>query len=94
MRFEWNENKDLANRAKHGVGFETATLVFQDPFHVSYLERIEKDEERWQTLGVVHDMLLLLVAHTVRELEGEEIIRIISARKAGKHERRFYEQSV
>jgi uncharacterized DUF497 family protein len=54
---------------------------------------VESGEERWHTLGMVDGILLLLVTHTVRDDEGEEIIRIISARKATAYERRHYEQS-
>lgn len=52
MRFEWDERKDQRNRARHGVGFETAALVFDDPDHLSIQDRYEGDEERWQTLGL------------------------------------------
>jgi uncharacterized protein len=93
MRFEWNWRKDHANRHKHGLCFETASLVFQDPFHLSVLERYEGAEEIWQTLGLVGDVVLLLVAHTIEDADGEEIIRIISARKATARERRRYEES-
>jgi uncharacterized protein len=55
-------------------------------------DRIEGDEYRWQTLGMVEGCLLLLVAHTVRDENGTEIIRIISARRASRKERRRYEQ--
>ncbi len=48
-------------------------------------------EERWHTLGLIEEVVLL-VTHTVQEEEGEEVIRIISARKATAHERRHYEQ--
>lgn len=90
MRFAWDEAKNDINRQKHKISFETAQLVFDDPFHVSRRERIEGSEQRWQTLGLVHGVVLLLVAHTYNEADGEEIIRIISARKADKMERRIY----
>ena len=51
MRIIWDRNKNRSNQAKHNVSFEVASLVFEDPFHLSILERIEKGEERWQTLG-------------------------------------------
>jgi uncharacterized DUF497 family protein len=51
MRFEWDPNKSRANRRKHGVSFETASLVFDDPNHLSVQDRFEEGEERWQTLG-------------------------------------------
>ena len=95
IRFEWDETKNLSNRRKHGVSFEEACHVFLDPLCVSAQDRIEDGEPRWQTLGLVEGLLLLTVAHTVREeLEDGtwvEIIRIISARPATRKERRRYE---
>ena len=91
MRCEWNQDKDRANQAKHKVSFETACLVFEDPNHLSIQDRYEHNEERWQTLGMVDNVVLLLVAHTV--VEDEEIVRIISARKATRRERFIYEQA-
>jgi uncharacterized DUF497 family protein len=90
--FEWDEAKNLSNQRKHGVSFEEAGQVFRDPFYVSVQDRIEDGEERWQTFGLVDGVLLLMVAHTVRE-EGatEAVIRIISARRATANERRRYE---
>jgi len=91
LRFEWDEAKSRANRRKHGVGFETAALVFDDPKHVSIQDRHVEDEERWQTLGRVGLFVVLLVAHTYRDDDGDEVVRIISARKATAHERKVYE---
>lgn len=93
MRFEWNHDKDRANQAKHKVSFDTACLVFDDPYHISVQDRFDNDEERWQTLGMVGGATLLLVAHIVIEKKHEDSIRIISARKATKKERHFYEQT-
>lgn len=90
MKFVWDESKDSANQQKHRLSFETAQLVFDDPFHVSRQDRIENGEQRWQTIGLVHGVVLLLVAHTYTEADGHETIRIISARKADKTERRIY----
>lgn len=90
MKFAWNETKNGINRQKHHVSFDTAQLVFDDPFHVSRQDRIEDGEQRWQTIGLVHGVVLLLVAHTYTEADGQEVIRIISARKADKAERRIY----
>ncbi len=91
MRYEWNQDKDRVNQAKHKVSFETACLVFEDPDHLSIQDRHKHDEERWQTLGMDDGVVLLLVAHTV--VEDEEIIRIISARKATRKEKQIYEQA-
>ena len=89
----WDEVKDASNQRKHGVSFELAQLVFDDPLHISRQDRIENQEERWQTLGVVDGVVLLLVAHTWGETEnGQEHIRIISARRATKLERKIYER--
>ena len=95
IRFEWDETKSLSNRRKHGVSFEDACQVFRDPWCVSAQDRIEGGEQRWQTLGMVEGLLLLTVAHTVREELDDgtlfEVIRIISARRATRKERRRYE---
>jgi uncharacterized DUF497 family protein len=93
-RFVWDEEKSRRNLAKHKVSFETAKLVFDDPRAVSRLDRVEDGEERWQTLGLAGGIVVLLVAHTYREESGEEVIRIISARKATAHERTVYEQGI
>jgi uncharacterized protein (DUF4415 family)/uncharacterized DUF497 family protein len=85
IRFEWDEGKNLSNRRKHGVSFEEASQVFRDPLYVSVQDRVEGGELRWQTLGLIKDLLLLTVAHTVREERDEgtdydksvDVIRII-----------------
>lgn len=94
MRFTWDERKNRANQSKHGLGFETAILVFDDPFHISVVDRELDGELRWQTIGMVRGIQILLVAHTVLESDGEELVRIISARKATRQERRLYAQDV
>jgi uncharacterized DUF497 family protein len=95
LRFEWDAAKNRANRRKHGVSFEEACQVFRDPLCVSVPDRIEGGELRWQTLGMVEGLLLLTVAHTVREELDDgtlvDVIRIISARPATRRERRRYE---
>jgi uncharacterized DUF497 family protein len=75
------------------VYFETATLVFDDPDFVMMRDRTVDGEERWQTIGLVEGVLLLLVAHTIQDVEDQEIVRIISAREVTAHERRLYEES-
>jgi uncharacterized protein len=95
FRFEWDEAKNLSNRRKHGVSFEEASRVFCDPLYVSVQDRVEDGELRWQTLRLVEGLLLLTVAHTVREESDDgtlvDVIRIISARPATRKERRRYE---
>jgi hypothetical protein len=93
MRFEWGEQKDAANQRKHGLGFASAALVFDDPDVVFRKDRIVDGEQRWHAMGVVQKAVLLVV-HVYREDKenGEEIIRIISAREASQRERRIYIQ--
>lgn len=93
VRFEWHAEKAARNLEKHGVSFELAARVFTDPFMLLDQDRVDDGEQRWQALGQVDDAVLLLVVHTVREEEEDsarEVIRIISARKAGKEERNRY----
>ena len=92
VEFTWDERKNRANRKKHRVSFETAVLVFEDPFHISVQDREVEGEARWQTIGMAADSQVLLVAHTVDE--ETETIRILSARKATRRERNIYAQSI
>ncbi|WP_312953092.1 BrnT family toxin [Superficieibacter sp.] len=91
MEFEWDANKAKINQKKHGVRFEDAVLVFDDPRHLSRQDRYENGEYRWQTIGLVHGIVVILVAHTIRFESGQDVIRIISARKADRKERNRYE---
>jgi len=93
LRFEWGEAKAKSNARKHGVGFEDAMLVFADPYALVEQDRMEGGELRWQTLGLVGGIVLLLVAHTVRNEQEDEMIRIISARNAVRKERKRYDQN-
>jgi uncharacterized DUF497 family protein len=91
VRFEWDESKNRANIAKHGVGFDEARRVFSDPHVIIREDRVVEGEERLHALGYVERVLL--VVHTVREDGLGAIIRIISARKATPAERKLYEES-
>ena len=94
QRFVWDDAKARANLRKHRVSFETAARVFTDPHALTVQDRIEGGEYRWQTLGRAGSITLLVVAHTVEEdPDGEEVIRIISARRADRKERKRYEQN-
>lgn len=93
MRWVWDERKNLANKQKHGISFATASLVFDDPLAASRRDSYSY-EERWQTIGAIGPVILLVV-HTAPVAEsatGEETGRIISARKAMARERRLYEE--
>ena len=96
MVFEWDAGKNRSNRAKHGIDFDTAARIFADPFLLIRQDRLDKEtgEQRWHALGAVAGAgpsPILLVVHVYREADnGEEIIRIISARKARPSERQGY----
>ena len=92
MHFGRDETKNRRNLAKHGISFEIANSVFEDPFALSIQDCVVEDEERWQTLGAIGGVVVVLVAHTHEKEGGEEVVRIISARKATPLERRAYEQ--
>ena len=92
IRFEWDEAKNLSNQEKHDLSFQEAVEVFRDPLQLSVQDRVENGEERWQTFGMIRAVLLVMVAHTLREEDqAGTVIRIISARRANRKERRFYE---
>ena len=89
--FEWDAEKATSNQRKHGVNFNTATLVFGDRFAITEQDRIEDGEQRWRTLDMADGLLLLLVAHTLKDIDDEdEVVRIISAREATAAEGRRY----
>ena len=89
LRFEWTPDKAANNFKKHEVSFEEAATVFDDPAFITLLDEAHSyDEERYLTIGLSSANRLLLIAHT----EREEQIRLISARKATKNERQFYEE--
>ncbi len=92
MRFEWDEVKNRGNLAKHKISFETARLVFDDPRQLSVQDRIVHGEERWQTLGMVSG-IVVIVAHTWAEEGSGQVMRLISARKATARERRVYAEN-
>ena len=86
--FEWDEAKAAENFARHGVTFETATRVFNDPFGFEWLDvRADYGEDRYIALGMVDDRVMFVV-YTLRN----DAIRIISARGAEPHERRRYHE--
>jgi uncharacterized protein len=90
--FEWDDTKDRANQKKHGLSFKDAAAVFFDPFRLTRQDRIENGEVRWQTVGALNAYRMILVAHVSWDDEGNEIIRIVSARPVTRHERRNYEE--
>jgi len=90
IEFEWDEGKAFANLKKHGISFQEAIKVFDDPYAVTDLDEINRGETRWRTVGMVEGLLILFVAHTIRDEDGDEIFRIISARRATRKEEQRY----
>lgn len=93
--FKWNPDKAHSNIRKHGVTFEEATKVFNDPMALTVFDEEESsdDEDRWITLGEIKGQHYLVVVHTYRSPDKDTVtIRLISARPATKHEIRQYEK--
>jgi uncharacterized protein len=88
-RFEWDAAKAAANLGKHGVAFEDAALVWTDPMHLVRFDRYDGGEERWHALGMAGGIVLLLVVHTYPDDDNDRV-RIVSARRATRTERRAY----
>ena len=88
MKFEWDEDKNRINRLKHGIDFNTAIHVFDDENRIEIYDYEHSiDEDRYNTIGLVHD--ILFVVYT----ERKDSLRIISARLATAAERRLYYDS-
>lgn len=89
MDFEWDPKKAAANQKKHGVSFSKAATVFGDPLAITFMDPDHSvNEQRYITFGLSNDKQLLVVAHA----EREHRVRIISARRLTRKERRIYEE--
>jgi uncharacterized DUF497 family protein len=87
LRFIWDENKNKENLKRHGIDFNTAIFVFKDPNYVKIFDEIHSiNEDRWNIIGIVNDVVLFVVETEITD----NIIRIISARKANRNEREKY----
>jgi len=92
MKFEWHPLKERLNLQKHGLSFSDASTVFADPCSLSLFDEEHSDEEdRWVTLGMLPNSMMVVVVHTYRVLEAEEYVRLISARRATMNEIRQYQ---
>ena len=90
MQFEWDAEKAAENLAKHGVSFDEASTVFGDPLAGTILDPQHSIEEvRFVTIGLSTSQRLIVVAHADRD----DRVRIISARRATRRERRRYEST-
>jgi len=91
--FEWNIEKEKQNAQKHKVSFVQATTVFRDPNQISIFDEDHSyDEDRWLTLGIDRNGILLVVVHTFEQTGYDVNIRVISARKATQTEIKQYEE--
>jgi uncharacterized protein len=89
MRFVWDQNKNLANIKKHKISFEEArTVFFDDNARLIPDPEHSISEERFIILGITNKLRILVVVHTYKE--DDNVIRIISARKATKTETKYY----
>ena len=90
IEFGWDDNKALKNLEKQGVSFEEASSVFYDEFAVQFYDNghSELEEDRFLILGVSNESRMLMICHCERQ--SGNVLRIISARKATKNERKFY----
>ena len=93
LHFEWDERKSAANKKKHGVSFEEAQTVFFDEDAIEYDDPEHSDEEdRFILVGRSYQLRILVVCHCVRR--SASVIRIISARKATRRERRVHMEKI
>lgn len=90
MTFEYDPRKAQANRQKHGISFADAELVFFDPLAIHDIDPDAINEDRFIALGIGNSGLLLVVIYTIRD----DAIRLISARRATRQERKTYETGI
>ena len=93
--FVWNKDKNQSNIKKHGIDFKTAALVFKDKLRLEFPDPAHSaEEERYLTIGLVHDVLTVVYCDRANAETGETDIRIISARLATKLERNAYNNNI
>lgn len=90
MRFEWNDEKNAINIKKHGIDFKDVEEMFTHPLVTYQDTRIAYGEERWVGIGWIKTSLCTMVYVEYYE----DVIRIISVRKANKNEAKYYEQRI
>ena len=89
MIFEWDDNKEQINIKKHGMDFETASRIFLDENRLEIYDDLHSDyEDRYITIGLIDTVMY--VATVIYTERGNDVVRIISARKATPKERRKY----
>jgi uncharacterized DUF497 family protein len=93
-RFEWDEAKNRRNTRKHGLSFSTAASMFEHPHLVRLDTRQEYGEDRWIAVGLIGPVVCVVVYSDRLDEHGTRTIRIISARKATRHEREEFEKKI
>jgi len=89
LQFEWDSKKAQSNKKKHGITFEGASTIFGDSLSITIPDPAHSiNEDRFITIGTSVNNKLIVVVHT----DCDDIIRIISARKATRNEKRYYKQ--
>ena len=89
LQFEWDPEKARINKQKHGIPFHEAATVFADTLSVTFPDSAHSvGEERYITIGMSEFGKVLVISH----IESGDTIRIISARQATRHERKYYEE--
>jgi uncharacterized DUF497 family protein len=83
-KFDWDNNKNRSNQKKHGISFEDASDIFNDKDRIQYVENRD-DEKRYKIVGKAFEAIITVI-YTMRDL----IVRIISARRSSKDERKAY----
>jgi uncharacterized DUF497 family protein len=84
--------KEPINKRKHGISFEIAMRVWDDPHYLMMIDVSSSDEERWLAIGNIGYASVIVVVHADRGDEDDLVIRVISARKATKHEQARYDK--
>lgn len=93
IRFEWDENKNESNKKKHDIAFEDAKTVFSDDYAILFDDPDHSaEEERFLIIGLAESSGICIVSHCYRE--KDDIIRIISARRATKAEKATYQENL
>lgn len=94
LYFEWDPNKAAKNKQMHGIDFLAARVALEDPYAIEEPDQTVEGEPRLRTTGMADGQVVVLVSHTNRpgDQEGDEIARIIHARKASPGERREYDK--
>ena len=93
--FVWDEDKNNLNIRKHGIPFTVAVRVFEDDLRLEYPDpEHSQNEERWRTIGLVHDVLTVVYCDRLNRETGNTDIRIISARLATTLERNAYNNNI